>query len=109
MNKIFLLGSLTKEPELKTTQDGKSYARSSLAVWRPSSKDKNACDYFNLVAWDARAETLSKYCKRGSKIAVIGRVQTGKYQNKDGVEVPSFDVVVEEISFAGKSNGEKQP
>lgn len=109
MNRIFLLGSLTKEPELKTTQGGKSYARSSLAVWRPSTKDKNACDYFNIVAWDNRAETLHKYCKKGSRIVVIGRVQTGKYTNKDGVEVPNFDVVVEEISFAGKSNGENQP
>lgn len=101
MNKIFLVGNIAKEPELKTSTQGKTYAKSSLAVWKPSKdKDANAADFFNLVAFDKTADFMAKFCRRGCRLIIIGRVQTSTYE-KNGEQRTAFEVVVEECTFAG--------
>ena len=100
MNKVYLTGNLTRDPEVRYTQGGKAYARLGIAVNRPYSKDK-AVDFFNLVAWDKTAELIGKFAKKGSRRIVDGRLQTSKYTNKDGVEVTSVEVVVENFEFTG--------
>ena len=100
MNKVILSGNMTRDVEVRYTQGGKAYARFGIAVNRPYSKDK-AVDFFNVTAWDKTAEFLSKYCKKGSRLLIDGRLQTSKYTNKDGVEVQSVEVIVENFEFAG--------
>ena len=100
MNKIFLSGNLTRDVEVRYTQSGKAYARASVAVNRPFSKDKEV-DFFNLVAWDKTAEFLGKYFAKGSRVLVEGRLQTSKYKDKDGNERTSTEVVVDNVEFAG--------
>ena len=101
MNKVFLSGNLTRDPEVRYTQSGKAYARMGIAVKRQFSKDKDAVDFINLVAWDKTAEFCGKYFMKGSRALVEGRLQTSSYENKDGVKVNSVDVIVDNIEFAG--------
>ena len=97
MNKVFITGNLTRDPELKYTNNGKAYARVGIAVKRPFSKD--ATDFFNLVAWNKTAEFLANRFSKGSKIIVEGYMQTGSYE-KDRVKHNTFDIIVENLEFA---------
>lgn len=96
MNSVILSGNLTRDPEVRYTQSGKAYARMGLAVNRPFSKD--AVDFFNLLAWEKKAEFCGKYLKKGSRILVDGRIETGSYE-KDGVKHSTFDIVIDNIEF----------
>lgn len=98
MNKVILMGNLTRDPEVKHTQSGKAWARVGIAVNRPFAKD--TVDFFNLVAWDKTAEFLGKYFVKGQKALIEGRLQTSTYENKDGVKVNSVDVIVDNVEFA---------
>ena len=98
MNRIFLMGRLVKDPELRDTHSGKTYARVGLAVDRPFSKNKEV-DFFNLVAWDKTAEMMSRYLGKGRRILVEGRLQTNSYE-KNGVKVSTYDVIVSNVEFA---------
>ena len=101
MNKVFLSGNLTRDPEVRYTQSGKAFARMGIAVRRPFSKDKDAVDFFNLVAWEKTADFCGRYMTKGTRILVEGRLQTSSYENKDGVKVNAVDVIVDNIEFAG--------
>ena len=105
MNKVFLSGNLTRDPEVRYTQAGKAYARMGIAVNRPYSKEK-VVDFFNLVAWDKTAEFCGHYLLKGSRVLVEGRLQTSNYENKDGVKVNAVDIVVDNIEFAGAKRAE---
>lgn len=107
MNKAFLAGNLTKDPELKYTQSGKAYARCGIAVKRPFSKD--ITDFFNILAWEKSAEFLAKYFTKGSRILIEGRIQTGSYDDKDGNKRYTFDIVVDQIEFAGSQKPNDKP
>lgn len=98
MNKAILLGRLTKDVELKQTQNGVSVARFTIAVSRRF--DKETADFINCVAWRNTAEFVSKYFSKGSSIAVVGSIQTGSYE-KDGQKFYTTDVNVDEAYFAG--------
>ena len=103
MNKVILLGRLTRDPEVRWTQQNSSQesmciARYTLAVDR-RGKDAGA-DFISIVAFGKAGEFAEKYFKKGTKIALTGRIQTGSYTNKDGVKVYTTDVVVEEQEFA---------
>lgn len=98
MNKVILMGNLTRDPEVKRTQSGKAWARVGIAVNRPFAKD--TVDFFNLVAWDKTADFLGKYFAKGQKALIEGRLQTSTYENKDGVKVNSVDVIVDNVEFA---------
>lgn len=111
-NKWFGIGRLTKDPDVRYTQGEKSMAiaRYTLAVDRKFKKDgEPTADFISCVAFGKLAEVISKYCHKGMKVAVIGRIQTGSYTNKDGQKVYTTDVIVEEQEFCEKKGeGESQ-
>jgi len=105
MNKIILMGRLTRDPEVRYTQkDNTPVARYSLAVDKKFKRDDGiTADFFNMVAFGKSAEFAEKYLRKGTKMLITGRVQTGTYE-KDGVKIPFFEVVVEEQEFAESKN-----
>lgn len=104
MNKVILLGRLTRDPEVRYSQgeNATAIARYTLAVDRRYKKDadEQSADFIGCVAFGHNGEFAEKYLRKGTKIAVVGRIQTGSYTNKDGVKVYTTDVVVEEQEFA---------
>ena len=112
MNKVELMGRLTRDPEIRYTQGDKQtcIARFTLAVDRRYKRDgEQNADFISCVVFGKMAEHVQKYYHKGIKIAVIGRLQTGSYENKDGIKVYTTDVVVEEQEFAeSKANNDEQ-
>lgn len=108
MNKVFLIGRLTRDPDVRCPQNegGKSVARYTLAVDRNSSSD-DSVDFISCVAFGKSADFVKKYLYKGDKIAVLGRISTGKYTNKDGQVVYTTDVIVESHEFAQSKNSDK--
>lgn len=108
MNKVILIGRLTRDPEVRYSQGDSSMAiaRYSLAVDRRYKRDgdEQTADFINCVAFGKSGEFAEKYLHRGTKIAVVGRIQTGSFTNKDGQKVYTTDVVVEEQEFAESKN-----
>ena len=107
MNKVILMGRLTRDPEVRYTQgdNAMAIARYSLAVDRRFKRDGEPdADFINCVAFGKAGEFAEKYLKKGTKIAVVGRIQTGSYTNKDGQKVYTTDIVVEEQEFAESKN-----
>ena len=116
MNKVELIGRLTKDPDVKTSQNenATSVTRYTLAVDRRNrakSQEEQTADFISIVAFGNSAEFASKYFKKGLKVAVTGHIQTGSYTNKDGVRVYTTDVVAEDQEFVeSKGNsGETEP
>lgn len=108
MNKVILMGRLTRDPEVRYSQSDTSMAiaRYSIAVDRRQKQGEQTADFINCVAFGKAGEFVEKYFRKGMKIAVTGRIQTGSYTNKDGQKVYTTDVVVEEQEFAeSKGNG----
>ena len=105
MNKVILIGRLTRDVETKSAGD-MTVARYTLAVDRRFKRegDEQTADFINCVAFGKAGEFAEKYLKKGTKIAVTGRIQTGSYTNKDGVKVFTTDIVVEEQEFAESKN-----
>lgn len=107
MNKVILMGRLVRDPEVRYSNGDNSMAiaRYTLAVDRRLKKDgENSADFIGCVAFGKSAEFTEKYLKKGTKIIVTGRIQTGSYTNKDGQKVYTTDVVVEEQEFAESKN-----
>lgn len=103
MNKVILMGRLTRDPEVRCTQgdNASAVARFSLAVDRRFKKDgEQTADFINCVAFGKTGEFIEKYGRKGTKFVVEGRIQTGSYTNKDGQKVYTTDVVVEQVEFA---------
>lgn len=103
MNKVILMGRLTRDPEVRYSQgeNQTAIARYSLAVNRRfKRKGDPEADFINCVAFGKQAEFAEKYLKKGTKMTITGRIQTGSYTNKDGVKVYTTDVIVEEQEFA---------
>ena len=100
MNKVMLIGRLVRDPDIKTSQSGVAVARYTIAVDRRFKKDgEQAADFIGCIAFGKTAEFAEKYFAKGIKIAVVGRIQTGSYENKDGQRIYTTDVVVEENEF----------
>lgn len=108
MNKIFLIGNLTRDPELSETNSGISVCRISIAVNRRRTGDgEPQTDFFNVTAWRGLADNVAKYCRKGNKVAVSGSVQMRQYEANDGTKRTAFDVVAEEVEFlTPKANDE---
>lgn len=108
MNKVNLIGRLTKDAELQQAGEN-NYARFTLAVNRKfkNANDEYEADFINCVAWNKTAELICEYFKKGSEIGVSGRIQTGSYDDKDGNKRYTTDVVVEEITFIGSKKESK--
>lgn len=96
INKTTLLGRLTKDIELKYTQSQKAFAKFTVAVNR-RGKDAGT-DFITCMAWEKTAEFMQKYCKKGMQVVIVGRIQTGSYDDLDGKKVYTTDVVVEEVT-----------
>lgn len=112
MNKVILMGRLTRDPEVRYTagEEAKAIARYTLAVDRRFKREGEAtADFINCVAFGRQAEFAEKYFHQGIKILVTGRIQTGSYTNKEGRKVYTTDVVVEEQEFAESKKEETKP
>lgn len=106
MNKVFLIGRLTNDTELATTNSGINYCRFSLAVSRPLSKE-NETDFFNIVAWRGLADNCGKYLKKGSQCAVVGALQNRSYTDKDNTKHYITEVIANEVEFLSTANSQK--
>ena len=107
MNRVILLGRIVRDPEIRYSQgeNAMAIARYTLAVDRKYKKDgEQNADFISCIAFGKSAEFAEKYLKKGTKIAVTGRIQTGSFTNKDGQKVYTTDVVVEEQEFAESKN-----
>ena len=108
MNKVILMGRLTRDPEVRYSNSANgqmAIARFTLAVDRRGRRNNNGgneqtADFINCVAFGAQGEFAEKYLRKGTRMVVCGRIQTGSYTNKDGVRVYTTDIVVEELEFA---------
>lgn len=120
MNKVILMGRLTRDPEVRYSQGDNStaIARYSIAVdrrGRQNNEQQQTADFINIVAFGKAGEFAEKYLHKGTKVLVTGRIQTGSYTNKDGVKVYTTDVVAEDQEFAeskkagGEDNTQGQP
>ena len=112
MNKVILMGRLTRDPEVRYSQgeNATAVARYSLAVDRRFRREgEPTADFINCVAFGRAAEFAERYLRQGTKIAVTGRIQTGSYTNRDGAKVYTTDVVVEEQEFAEGKNASATP
>ena len=112
MNKVILVGNLTRDPELITTSNGVSLCRFSLAIQRrfAGPDGEREADFVNIVVWRGQADNCYKYLKKGSKCGVVGSLQTRSYDAQDGTKRYSTDVVAEEVEFLstkGSSNAEE--
>ena len=108
MNKVILMGRLTRDPDVRYSQSENSMAiaRYTLAVDRRFNRggDENNTDFINIVAFDKAGEFAEKYLHKGTKVLVTGHIQTGSYTNKDGQKVYTTDVVAEDQEFAESKN-----
>ena len=109
MNKVFLIGNLTRDPELTETPSGVSVCKFSIAVKRAYSQGDGEAqtDFFNCTAWRGLAETIGRYTKKGNKIAVVGSIQLRDYEDNKGVKRTAVDIIVQDVEFlTPKGNAE---
>lgn len=103
MNKVILIGNLTRDPELSTTNSGVSVCRFSIAVQRPfqNNEGERDVDFFNVVVWRGKGENVHKFLKKGSKCAVVGRLQNSSYEANDGTKRNVTDIIADDVEFLG--------
>lgn len=101
MNKVYLIGNLTRDVELAQTPSGVAVARFSIAVSRQyqDGNGERQTDFFNCTAWRGLAETIAKYCKKGSKVAVFGSIQLRNYEDNQGIKRQAVDIIVQDCEF----------
>ena len=107
MNRVYLIGNLTRDPELAVTNSGVSVCRFSIAVSRrySNAEGERETDFFNIVVWRAQGENCHKYLKKGSKCAVSGSLQNRSYDAQDGTKRTITEIVADEVEFlTSKSN-----
>ena len=112
MNKVYLIGNLTRDPELSTTTSGVSVCRLSIAVGRrfANADGERETDFFNITAWRGTAENCAKFLKKGNKIAVSGSIQTRNYERADGTKGFAVDIIADEVEFlSSKNDGSSEP
>ena len=101
MNKVILIGRLTKDPEMRTTTSGTATTSFTVAISRTytSANGERETDFINCVAWRKQAENISKYCSKGSQVAVEGRIQTRSYDAQDGTKRYVTEVLADNVTF----------
>lgn len=101
MNKVFLIGNLTRDPELRETPSGVSVCRFAIAVDRnyTDANGERKTDFFECVAWRGLAETIAQYCKKGNKVAVGGSIQLRTYEDNNGNKRTAVDIITQDIEF----------
>ncbi len=108
MNKVILIGNLTRDPELSTTNSGVSVCRFSIAVQRTfqNNEGERDADFFNIVVWRALGENCHRFLKKGSKCAVVGRLQNSSYEASDGTKRYTTDVIADTVEFLSGRNSD---
>ena len=102
MNKVILMGRLTRDPEMRQTPNGVSVCSFSIAVNRRFAKEgQQTADFINCTAWRQQAEFICKYFSKGAMIALVGNLQSRSWENQEGKKQYSTDVVVDEVYFTG--------
>lgn len=103
MNRAFLIGNLTRDPEISTTSSGVSVCRFSVAISRrfTNAEGERETDFVNIVAWRTLGENCYKYLKKGSKAAIIGSIQSRTFDAQDGTKRFVTEVVADEVEFVG--------
>lgn len=103
MNKVILIGNLSRDPELATTNGGVSVCRFTIAVQRrfQNAEGEREADFINVVVWRGQAENCHRFLKKGSKCAVVGRIQTSSYEAQDGTKRYVTEVIADEVEFVG--------
>ncbi len=103
MNKVILIGNLSRDPELATTNGGVSVCRFTIAVQRrfQNAEGERDADFINIVVWRGQAENCHRFLKKGSKCAVVGRIQTSSYEAQDGSKRYVTEVIADEVEFVG--------
>lgn len=113
MNKVILVGNLTRDPELTETPSGVAVCRFSIAVSRDYANSEGAreTDFFNITVWRGRAENCGRYLKKGNKVAIVGSLQNRSYEDKDGIKRNVTDVIANEVEFLTPrgAQGEVEP
>lgn len=106
MNKVFLIGNLTRDPELTETSGGVSVCHFAIAVNRSytSSDGERQTDFFNVTAWRGLAENVSRFTKKGSKVAVSGSIQIRNYEDNQGNRRTAVDVIAQDVEFLTQRN-----
>ena len=101
MNKVILIGNLTRDPELSETNSGIAVCRFGLAVNRQyfSSDGERETDFFQVTAWRGTGENVARYCKKGHKVAVVGSIQMHNYEDREGVKRTAVDIVAQDVEF----------
>lgn len=103
MNRVILIGRLTKDPELRTIANGSATTSFTVAVNRTftNQNGEREADFINCVAWRKQAENIAKYCSKGSQVAVEGRLQTRSYDAQDGTKRYVTEVIADSVTFLG--------
>lgn len=120
MNKVTMIGNLTRDPELTETQNGTAVCRFSIAVSRnyTGADGERKTDFFNCVAWRGLGETVARYAKKGNKVAVSGSIELRNYEDGEGVKRTAVDIVARDVEFLtpkqsedceGNGAGTRQP
>lgn len=122
MNKVFLIGNLTRDPELRETASGVAVCSFTIAVGRNYTNEdgERQTDFFNCTAWRGLGETIAKYTKKGKKVAVVGSVQLRSYEDNEGIKRTAVDIIVQDVEFLSpkeaddeaevpKATGKKKP
>lgn len=101
MNKVYLIGNLTKDPEMRATQLGVSVCNFSIAVGRrfKDSEGNQQTDFFDVVAWRQLGDLCGKYLRKGKKVAITGSIQTHRFTDKNGVTRTGWDIIADEVEF----------
>lgn len=107
MNKVFLIGNLTRDPELTETSGGVKICRFAIAVNRnyAGGDGERKTDFFNCVAWRGLGETVARYSRKGNKVAVSGSIELRNYEDSQGVKRTGVDIVAQDVEFLTPKNG----
>ncbi|MCU7379530.1 single-stranded DNA-binding protein [Clostridiales Family XIII bacterium ASD5510] len=109
MNNVILIGRLTRDPDVRYTEDGMAIARFSVAIGRSAKADRpKQTDFPNVVVFGKQAENCERFLGKGRLVGIQGRIQTGKYTNKDRVTIYTTDVVANNVEFLDWGESEKQ-
>ena len=112
MNKVYLIGNLTRDPEMRSTSTGIPVCNFSIAVnrrFKNAQTGQQETDFFNIVAWRQLAELCGRYLAKGRKVAVFGSIQTRSYVAQDGSKRTAFDIVADEVEFLSSANAGSAP
>ena len=110
MNKVILVGNLTRDPEQTETPSGVAVCRFAIAVSRDyANADGNKeTDFFNITVWRNKAESCGKYLKKGNKVAIVGSLQNRSYEDKDGIKRTVTDVIASDVEFLTPKQSEEE-